>query len=169
MSKAKRKPISLALQGGGALGAYTWGALDRLLEDERIEIAAISGASAGAMCAVVLAEGFHDGGAEGARANLRKFSDIDSWAKVLAGEAVDTQAAPDDRAFLADALELLPPEPWDETTWTQWTGALKEKSGRKGRALFHPLRLALTGRDDGPDFRSLLPLLGRKVCRDRLS
>lgn len=69
----KRKRISLALQGGGALGAYTWGALDRLLEDERIEIAAISGSSAGAMCAVVLADGLADGGAEGARRHLRKF------------------------------------------------------------------------------------------------
>ena len=103
------------------------------------------------------------------RANLRKFSDIESWAKVLEGEAAHAYAAPEDRAFLAEALELLPPEPWDETTWARWTGALKEKSGRKGRALFHPLRLALTGREDGPDFKSLLPLLGRKVCRDRLS
>jgi NTE family protein len=68
-----RKRISLALQGGGALGAYTWGALDRLLEDERIEITAISGSSAGAMCAVVLAEGLEEGGAEAARAHLRKF------------------------------------------------------------------------------------------------
>ena len=73
MSKAKRKSISLALQGGGALGAYTWGALDRLLEDERIEIAAISGSSAGAMCAVVVADGFEEGGAEGARKQLRQF------------------------------------------------------------------------------------------------
>jgi glutamyl-tRNA synthetase len=102
------------------------------------------------------------------RANLRKFSDIEPWAEILAGEASHT-IPPEDRTFLADALELLPPEPWDETTWGQWTGALKEKSGRKGRALFHPLRLALTGREDGPDFKSLLPLLGRKVCRDRLS
>lgn len=69
----KRKRISLALQGGGALGAYTWGVLDRLLEDARIEIAAISGSSAGAMCAVVVADGLVDGGAEGARAHLRKF------------------------------------------------------------------------------------------------
>lgn len=69
----KRKPISLALQGGGALGAYTWGALDRLLEDERIEIKAISGSSAGAMNAVVLADGYHEGGAQGARAQLRRF------------------------------------------------------------------------------------------------
>jgi glutamyl-tRNA synthetase len=103
------------------------------------------------------------------RANLRKFSDIEPWAEILAGEAAGTVPPEEDRAFLADALELLPPEPWDETTWGQWTGALQEKSGRKGRALFHPLRLALTGREDGPDFKSLLPLLGRKVCRDRLS
>lgn len=69
----KRKPVSLALQGGGALGAYTWGALDRLLADERLTLSAISGSSAGAMCAVVLAEGYHEGGAEGARRQLRKF------------------------------------------------------------------------------------------------
>ncbi len=69
----RHKPISLALQGGGALGAYTWGALDRLLEDDRIEIAAVSGSSAGAMCAVVLADGLEEGGAEGARKQLRQF------------------------------------------------------------------------------------------------
>ena len=73
MAKPKPKPISLALQGGGALGAYTWGALDRLLEDERIAIKAVSGSSAGAMCAVVLADGVREGGAEGARAKLRQF------------------------------------------------------------------------------------------------
>ena len=67
------KHISLALQGGGALGAYTWGALDRLLEDERLEIAAVSGSSAGAMCAVVVADGLKEGGRDGARNQLRKF------------------------------------------------------------------------------------------------
>ena len=73
MRTLNKKRISLALQGGGALGAYTWGALDRLLEDERIEIAAVSGSSAGAMCAVVLAEGLEEGGTEGARKQLRQF------------------------------------------------------------------------------------------------
>ena len=67
------KKISLALQGGGALGAFTWGVCDRLLEDARIEIAAISGASAGAMNAVVLADGLAQNGPEGARAALRTF------------------------------------------------------------------------------------------------
>lgn len=67
------KRINLALQGGGSFGAFTWGALDRLLEDERIEIAAISGTSAGAMNAVALTEGMMRGGRDGARACLRRF------------------------------------------------------------------------------------------------
>jgi glutamyl-tRNA synthetase len=102
------------------------------------------------------------------RQNLRKFSDVEPWAKIIAGPI---DHAPDlhDRAFLEEAVELLPPEPWDETTWSKWTEALKQKSGRKGRSLFHPLRLALSGREDGPELKSLLPLLGRKACQDRLS
>ena len=67
------KSINLALQGGGAHGAYTWGVLDRLLEDERIAIEAISGTSAGAMNAVVLADGLVRDGREGARAALAAF------------------------------------------------------------------------------------------------
>ena len=68
-----RKMINLALQGGGAHGAFTWGVLDRLLEDGRIGIEAISGTSAGAMNAVVLADGYMKGGADGAREALRRF------------------------------------------------------------------------------------------------
>lgn len=67
------KTINLALQGGGALGAYTWGVLDRILEDDRLAIAAVSGASAGAMNAVVMAEGLMEGGEVGARKALRQF------------------------------------------------------------------------------------------------
>lgn len=75
MAKARpeRKPIHLALQGGGAHGALTWGVLDRLLEDGRLDIKRISGTSAGAMNAVVLAHGYEVGGAEGARAGLHAF------------------------------------------------------------------------------------------------
>jgi len=74
-SQAAKKPkkINLALQGGGAHGAYTWGVLDRLLGSERIEISAISGTSAGAMNAVVLADGLMVGGKTGARNALRQF------------------------------------------------------------------------------------------------
>ena len=67
------KRINLALQGGGAHGAFTWGVLDRILEDGRLEIAAISGTSAGAMNAVALADGFTAGGPDGARAKLENF------------------------------------------------------------------------------------------------
>lgn len=77
MRSRRIKRIDLALQGGGAHGAFTWGVLDRLLEDERIEIVAISGTSAGAMNAVVLADGLMAGGRQGAREALRRF-----WSRV---------------------------------------------------------------------------------------
>ena len=65
--------LNLALQGGGSHGAFTWGVLDRLLEDGRFAIDGVSGTSAGAMNAVCLADGFHSGGNEGARQRLRQF------------------------------------------------------------------------------------------------
>jgi NTE family protein len=71
--KSGKKHINLALQGGGAHGAFTWGVLDYILEDGRLEIDAISGTSAGAMNAVALADGMLDGGAAGARAQLERF------------------------------------------------------------------------------------------------
>jgi NTE family protein len=67
------KTVNLALQGGGSHGAYTWGVLDALAEDTRIEISAISGASSGTMNAIVFASGMSDGGLEGARAKLESF------------------------------------------------------------------------------------------------
>ncbi|MEM9590152.1 MAG: patatin-like phospholipase family protein [Pseudomonadota bacterium] len=72
-STDRPKPMSFALQGGGAHGAFTWGALDQILADGRITIEAVSGTSAGAMNAVVLADGFLKGGPEAARENLKKF------------------------------------------------------------------------------------------------
>lgn len=69
--------IDLALQGGGAHGAFTWGVIDRLLEEEQLRIDGISGTSAGAMNAAVLVDGYMDGGADGARAALERF-----WRKV---------------------------------------------------------------------------------------
>lgn len=70
---AETRPINLALQGGGSHGAFTWGVLDRLLEDGRFTFAAVSGTSAGAMNAVALADGLARGGAEGARERLSSF------------------------------------------------------------------------------------------------
>ncbi len=69
----------------------------------------------------------------------------------------------------AAAIAALPQEPWDETTWSAWTQAVKETTGLKGKALFHPLRLALTGRESGPELAKLLPLIGRARTLARLS
>ena len=101
------------------------------------------------------------------RNNLVKFGDIAEWAKLITGPVQPVIEA-DDRDFIAAARELLPPEPWSLETWGQWTDALKAATGRKGKPLFLPLRMALTGRHDGPELKSLLPLVGRKACLDRL-
>jgi glutamyl-tRNA synthetase len=70
--------------------------------------------------------------------------------------------------LVAQGAELLPPEPWDDSTWSAWTKAVSGSTGAKGRALFHPLRLALTGRDSGPEMKKLLPLIGRERALVRL-
>lgn len=87
----EKKQLTLALQGGGSHGAFTWGVLDRLLEDPRIEIEGISGASAGAMNAVVLAHGLTVGGRDGARQALKDF-----WTSV--GSRVPFSVVPDNLA-----------------------------------------------------------------------
>lgn len=71
--RTQRRKIALALQGGGAHGAFTWGVLDRMLQEPNIDIIGVTGTSAGAMNAVVLADGLLRGGAEGARERLRMF------------------------------------------------------------------------------------------------
>ncbi|MCS6760868.1 MAG: glutamate--tRNA ligase [Candidatus Devosia symbiotica] len=101
------------------------------------------------------------------RDNLTKFGDIVDLAKLVTGP-IDPVIAEEDREFLALAKALLPAEPWTIDIWSEWTGALKAATGRKGKALFLPLRLALTGRHDGPELKSLLPLVGRMACLDRL-
>src|SRR5690606_14904786 len=102
------------------------------------------------------------------RENLGPFGEAADLARLVRGP-VTPRMAPAAREFTGLARDRLTPERWGEPTWADWTAALKERSGRKGRALFLPLRLALTGRPDGPELRSLLPLLGRKACLDRLS
>jgi glutamyl-tRNA synthetase len=99
------------------------------------------------------------------RGNLVVFSDAAKWWSVVAG---DIAAVIEDRTFLAKAAELLPDEPWNDETWGTWTGVLKAETGAKGRALFHPLRLALTGEEAGPELKMLLPLIGRHRALMRL-
>lgn len=105
---------------------------------------------------------------EALRENLTRFGDIADWARLVNGP-ITPVILDEDTGFLATAAALLPEEPWSEGTWSSWTTALKAQTDRKGRSLFHPLRLALTGREDGPELRTLLPLIGRKGCLDRLA
>ena len=100
------------------------------------------------------------------RGNLATLADAAHWWAVIAG---DIQPVVEDAAFLAQAHACLPAEPWDMATWGAWTQTLKAQTGRKGKALFHPLRLALTGRDQGPELAALLPLIGRANALARLS
>ncbi len=101
MAKAngKRRPISLALQGGGAHGAYTWGVLDRLSEDDTLDISAISATSAGAMNAVAYAAGHSKGGPEGARRELESL-----WRRISEASAALSAFGPAGFAF-ATALQ----------------------------------------------------------------
>ena len=100
------------------------------------------------------------------RGNLARFAEVAEWWGVI--EDI-VEPAIEDRPFLQCAAALLPPEPWTLDTWGAWTADLKAETGRKGRALFHPLRLALTARDAGPDLKHLLPLIGRARASARIA
>jgi NTE family protein len=105
---AARRPVNVALQGGGSHGAFTWGVLDRLLEDGRFDIAAISGTSAGAMNAVALADGWARNGAEGARERLSEF-----WRAIARkGRFSPVQRTPWDRMFGNWSVENAPGYLW---------------------------------------------------------
>jgi len=101
------------------------------------------------------------------RANLNKFGDAAGWSTVLYAP-MPGQIADEDAEFCKQAAELLPSKLNDES-WGEWTSALKESTGRKGRSLFLPLRMALTGRQRGPEMDKILPLLGTERAKGRLS
>jgi glutamyl-tRNA synthetase len=101
------------------------------------------------------------------RGNLDLLGEARGYWDVVAGQIVPP-VIENEGAFLRQALELLPPEPWNDDIWQLWTEALKAATGRKGKALFLPLRLALTGEDHGPELKALLPLIGRARASQRL-
>jgi glutamyl-tRNA synthetase len=101
------------------------------------------------------------------RGNTEKLSDTKIWSDIISSNAHHT-VSPEDVEFLATAKSLLPPEPWDSTTWKTWTDAIKSATARKGKELFMPLRFALTGLDHGPELAALLPLIGREKVLQRL-
>jgi glutamyl-tRNA synthetase len=100
-----------------------------------------------------------------ARGNIGKLADMAEWVEVCRGRVTPVV---EDAALLQSAAELLPPEPWNGATWSGWTASVKAATGRSGKGLFRPLRLALTGRDHGPEMKELLPLIGRARASARL-
>lgn len=99
------------------------------------------------------------------RGNLDRLDDAAVWWALCRSPVIPRI---EDSAFAGAAVALLPAEPWDGETWKVWTSAVRETTGRKGRALFLPLRLALTGLDHGPELAGLLPFIGRDRAQARL-
>ena len=97
--------------------------------------------------------------------NLTRLSDVPEMVRLVAGPVTPVI---EDAGLAAKAAGLLPQEPWDEATWGLWTKAVSAETGAKGRGLFHPLRLALTGLEHGPELKKLLPLIGRERSLARL-
>ncbi len=105
---------------------------------------------------------------EAIRPNLAHINEAGEWWQVVTGPIARPELEAEDRAFIAAAADTLESQSWDESPWPLLTGTLKEATGRKGKALFLPLRLALTGREHGPDMAALLPLIGREAAITRL-
>jgi glutamyl-tRNA synthetase len=104
---------------------------------------------------------------EAVRGELTSLHDLPEWIDLCTGSHLFP--SPSEHAPLLEAaLQGLPQEPWNGSTWDTWTRSLKEETGLSGRALYHPLRFALTGKDKGPEMRKLLPLIGYDRVRERL-
>lgn len=144
-SASKFDPADLTILNRTLLHAMSFADAGRRLAD-----IGISGADAEAFWLAV-------------RGNLDRLDEAATWWEIVKSGPTEPAALPEgDVEFVRRAFDMLPAEPWDRDTWKQWTGELKRETGRTGKALFMPLRLAITGRPAGPELADLLPLLGRE-------
>ena len=90
--------------------------------------------------------------------NITKLDDLADWWTIFS-QGAEPQIDPEDADFIAQAMPLLPPPPYTDATWGEWTAAVKDATGRKGKGLFMPLRKAVTGQAHGPDMAQVMPLL----------
>lgn len=116
----------------------------------------------------LLPAGMSEAAWEAIRPNLAHSGEAAEWWQVVTGPVTPPEFADEDRVYLAQALEIGGAIDWAADPWHALTGALKAATQRKGKALFQPLRQALTGRDHGPDMAALLPLIGRDAALERL-
>ena len=112
-----------------------------------------------------LPEGMDEAGWHAVRPNLSHVGEAAEWWRLVTGPIEQPEFSEDDRAYLGEAAKALS---WSEDPWQALTGTLKDRTGRKGKQLFLPLRQALTGMDHGPDMGELLPLIGEERARERL-
>ena len=97
--------------------------------------------------------------------NIEYFAESLEWIKIINSTENYIQEPND---YLNTVAELLPEDPYDETTWDVWTDLIKNKTGKKGKELFMPIRFALTGREKGPELKYLLPLLTKEHILKKL-
>nr|WP_111301984.1 glutamate--tRNA ligase [Paracoccus saliphilus] len=90
--------------------------------------------------------------------NITRLEDLAGWWQIFS-EGAEPQIDPEDAEFVAEAMTLLPEGPFTDATWGEWTAAVKEATGRKGKGLFMPLRKAVTGQAHGPEMSDVMPLL----------
>jgi len=102
------------------------------------------------------------------RPNLERLADFAPWFEVVHGEIEPPDLAHDERALVREAAALAESLDWTEEPWRRLTDALKQSTGAKGKALFLPLRLALTGRESGPEMAGLLAAMGKQRALARL-
>jgi glutamyl-tRNA synthetase len=102
------------------------------------------------------------------RANIKSLAEVREWWDIMHGEIAVTSSH-DDKEFIRSTIPLLPDDSFNDTTWDRWLANIKPATLRKGKELFMPLRLALTGREHGPELKKILPLLGRDKVIQRLS
>lgn len=100
------------------------------------------------------------------RPNLSRLAEIKTWWEICHGTVSPVVT---DAEFLAVSLDLLPPEPWDANSWGVWIDSIKQKTSRKGKELFMPIRKALTSRESGPELKYVLPLIEPAKVKSRLS
>lgn len=103
---------------------------------------------------------------ESVKTNLNTVAEIKDWWQICKETLTPII---DDKDFTTQASELLPTGKWDENTWNQWTTKVKEVTGKKGKDLFMPIRKALTARDNGPELKLILPLIGIEKANARLN
>ena len=121
-----------------------------------------------ARVAHLLPEGMSEAGWDAIRPNLAHIGEAAEWWQVVTGPITPPEFDGETRTYLDAAADTLAALPWGAEIWHGLTGELKQSTGRKGKALFLPLRQALTGRDHGPDMAALLPLIGQDAAMNRL-